>query len=406
MKLSDEVARKQKLAPGQTDKIIFDEDIGRFGLRIRSSGSRVWIVQYRNSGGATRRLKIGETRVVSADQARKNAKALLAKVELGQDPQADKADAAGKARETFAKLVDRYLDERAEPRLRPRSLAEVRRHLLEHWQPFHKKSVHDITRKEVAARLTEIKKERGGGAANRARATLSAMFTWAVKEGEIEHNPVAKTNKPAEEKPRDRVLSDAEIAAIWKHAGAGDFGAIVRLLILTAQRRDEVGHMLRSEIDFDDRMWNIPGTRTKNGEPNQVPLSDTAIEILADIDDRGGSDHVFGIGNVRGFSGWSRATAALNKRLADAGVILAPWRLHDLRRSAATGMAELDTNPWVVEACLNHISGSRAGIAGVYNKATHLREKRQALDIWAAHVAALVAGKPASNVVSLSTATA
>jgi integrase len=156
-------------------------------------------------------------------------------------------------------------------------------------------------------------------------------------------------------------------------------------------------------------MWSIPGSRTKNGEPHQVPLSNSALDILSSLDERDGSDHVFGIGE-RGFSGWSRAKAALDKRISDARPAhgkgkkvapMAPWRLHDLRRSTATRMAELGTLPHVVEAVLNHLSGSRAGVAGIYNRATYLPEKRQALDMWAAHIEALVAGKAASNVVAL-----
>jgi integrase len=408
MKLSDDTARKIALDPGQTDKIVFDDEIPGFGVRVRAGGRRTWIAQYR-IGRISRRITIGKTLALPEAKARKQAKDIFAKVQLGDDPQADRYRKIDDAQQTFEKMVDQYLDQHARPRLRPRSLESVERHLQEHWKPFQRRSIHDIKRKDVASRLLEIASQRGEGAARRARATLSAFYTWAMRSGVANENPVINTIPPGEEKPRDRVLSDAEIATIWKHSGDGDYGAIVKLLILTAQRRDEVGHMLRSEIDTDERMWSIPGSRTKNGEPHQVPLSDSALDILNSLDERDGSDHVFGIGE-RGFSGWSRAKAALDKRISDARPVhtkgkkaapMAPWRLHDLRRSTATRMAELGTLPHVVEAVLNHLSGSRAGVAGIYNRATYLPEKRQALDMWAAHIEALVAGKPGSNVVAI-----
>jgi integrase len=408
MKLSDDTARKITLDPGQIDKIVFDDDIPGFGVRVRAGGLRTWIAQYR-IGRTQSRMTIGKTLVLPEAKARKQAKEIFAKVELGDDPQADRHRKIDERQQTFEKMVDQYLDQHARPRLRPRSLESVERHLQEHWKPFQRRSIHDIKRKDVASRLLEIASQRGEGAARRARATLSAFYTWAMRSGVANENPVINTIPPGEEKPRDRILSDVEIAAIWKHSGDGDYGAIVKLLILSAQRRDEVGHMLRSEIDTDERMWSIPGKRTKNGEPHQVPLSDSALDILRSLDERDGSDHVFGIGE-RGFSGWSRAKAALDKRISDARplhtkgkkvALMAPWRLHDLRRSTATRMAELGTLPHVAEAVLNHLSGSRAGVAGIYNRATYLPEKRQALDMWAAHVEALVAGKLASNVVVL-----
>jgi integrase len=406
LKLSDDTARKVTLEPGQTDKIVFDDDIPGFGVRVRAGGRRTWIAQYR-IGRISRRITIGKTLALPEAKARKQAKDIFAKVQLGDDPQADRYRKIDDAQQTFEKMVDQYIDQHARPRLRPRSFESVDRHLREHWKPFQRRSIHDIKRKDVASRLLEIASQRGEGAARRARATLSAFYTWAMRSGVANENPVINTIPPGEEKPRDRVLSDAEIATIWKYSGDGDYGAIVKLLILTAQRRDEVGHMLRSEIDLS--MWSIPGSRTKNGEPHQVPLSNSALDILSSLDERDGSDHVFGIGE-RGFSGWSRAKAALDKRISDErpahakgkkNTPMAPWRLHDLRRSTATRMAELGTLPHVVEAVLNHLSGSRAGVAGIYNRATYLPEKRQALDMWAAHIEALVSGKPASNVVVL-----
>jgi integrase len=214
-------------------------------------------------------------------------------------------------------------------------------------------------------------------------------------------NPVVGTNKAAEEISRDRVLSDEELRLVWSCAGEGDYSAIIRLLILTGQRREEVAAMRWSELDFDKRLWRIGAERTKNGFQHDVPLSNEAIEFLAAHGGREGRDLVFG-SREGPFQGWGNAKIALERRIrANLGEKsgLKPWRLHDLRRTVATRMNELGVLPHVVEV-LNHISGHKAGVAGVYNRASYAAEKRQALDVWAAHVIALMDGR-AVNVVSL-----
>jgi integrase len=260
-----------------------------------------------------------------------------------------------------------------------------------------------------------ISEERGPYAANRARTTLSTLFTWAIREGLIDANPVIGTNKQASENRRERVLSDAEIADILHACGDKDHGRIVRLLILTGARRDEVGGIARSEIDMKARMWSIPGERTKNKRTHEVPLSDAAIGILAPAIERAEAldrELVFGERPKTAFSGWSKAKAQLDERIAKVraerestrskpnGARATPWVLHDIRRTVATRMADLGIQPHVIEAVLNHISGHKAGVAGVYNRATYAAEKRQALDLWGAHVAALVEGRT-SNIVPL-----
>jgi integrase len=178
-------------------------------------------------------------------------------------------------------------------------------------------------------------------------------------------------------------------------------------LILTGARRDEVGNLVHSEIDLSARRWLLPAARAKNKREHEIPLSDLAVSILESTLAREGREHraaIFGDGprrkggSVRGFSGWSKAKAALDKRIEPP---LSPWRLHDIRRSVATGMAELGVKPHVIEATLNHVSGHKAGVAGIYNHAAYAPEKQQALDRWAAHVEAIAAGKPWSNIVPL-----
>jgi integrase len=400
MKLTAATVEKLELPPGEADRIFFDDGLKGFGLRFRSGGKRTWIVQYR-LGSKQRRVIIGTLETHDVPAARKLAKDMLARVHLRGDPQTEKADRRAQASVTVGSMVDRYLTERAAKRLKPRSFEEVERHLKKHWSPLADVPIRQVTRSDVAAQLGRIAKDSGPFASNRARAALSAFFSWAIGEGLVDATPVLGTNKATEEVSRDRVLSSEELAAIWNHAGAGDYGAIVRLLILTGQRREEVGGMLWSEIDLDKRVWRIDAERTKNGLAHDVPLSSLAVEILRR---RERSDRALVFGSREGpFQGWSNAKSALDKRvlgkLRDQGT-QKPWRLHDIRRTVATRMADLGVQPHVIEAVLNHISGHKAGVAGVYNRASYANEKRQALDMWGEHVASLAEGRE-SNIVPL-----
>ena len=406
VKLSD-----MKLPAGKSEALFFDDKLLGFGIRLRKGGKRTWIVQYR-IGAKQRRKTLGSADTITEGQARDAARRDLASVQLGGDPQAEKAKERARAAVTLESVATRYLRHQ-EACLRPRSYEQVALHLegdKAHWEPLMSLPIHQITRRDVAARLGEIAVERGPVAANRARTTLSGLFSWAMKEGLADENPVAGTNRQANEQARERVLSDAELVAIWKACRDDDYGRIVRLLILTAQRRDEVGGMTRSEIgDLAARKWSLPSERTKNGRAHDVPLSDLTLAILRDALSHPGREErevIFGDGARarggadRGFSGWSKAKAQIDQRIpAEAKV--APWTLHDLRRSAATRMADLGVLPHVVEAVLNHVSGSKGGVAGIYNRAAYAAEKRQALDLWAAHVEALLQGRAAANVVAL-----
>ena len=318
----------------------------------------------------------------------------------------EKAEAQAQAAETLESVIDDYLARYAAKNLKHSTLEDVERYLRRHWAPLAKLPLRKIERRNVAARLARIADESGNYAANRARAALSAVFAWAIAEGLADANPVVGTKKPVEEIARDRVMTDEELAAVWNEAGGGDYGAIVRLLILTGQRREEVGGMLWSEIDLDKRAWRIDAERIKNGLAHDVPLAPQGVEILRALERRDARALVFG--SRKGpFSGWSKAKAALDARVsATLGQSPAtPWRLHDIRRTVATRMADLGVQPHVIEAVLNHISGHKAGVAGVYNRATYANEKRHALELWARHVGTIVRGD-ASNIVPLAKRTA
>jgi integrase len=371
--------RETRPARGKSELLVFDDALAGFGIRLRYGGKRTWIAQYR-IGSKQRRMSLGSTETLDAEEARKRAKSALSKVNLGTDPQTERAHGRLKASVTIGATVETYLARR-EGRLRPSSLADVRRYLRVNWSPLHEDAVHSVTRAMVAARLAEIAKENGLYASNRARAALSAFYSG--------------TNKAVDETSRDRVLSRDELRLVWQLAGPGDLGAIVRLLILTGQRREEVCGLLWSELDLDKSLWSIGAARTKNGLPHDVPLSSAAVAILRGVprrdDDR---DYAFGSSNGP-FQGWSRAKSALDDRMTEAlrakkgaSASLAAWRIHDLRRTVATRLGDQGVLPHVVEAILNHISGHRAGVAGIYNRAIYAAEKREALDKWADAVAA------------------
>ena len=268
--------------------------------------------------GRQRFVTIGRHQfALNPDKARREAKRLLGLVAEHKDPQQEKTEARTKAADTIGRVADDYLAH-AKKRQKPRSYAETKRHLTANWKPLHSDSIFQLRRRQVAARLTELESQRGNVTAARARAALSAMFNWAIREGyEIAGNPVFGTNRPSEPKSRDRVLADSELAEIWGACGEDDYGRIIKLLMLTAQRRDEVGGMSWSEIDDRKKLWTIPGARTKNHREHVVPLSNSALAQIAASPRRLGRHHVFGNGprrdgdKHRGFSGWSKAKPSL-----------------------------------------------------------------------------------------------
>lgn len=391
MKFTKPTLAKLSCPDGKAELIAFDDDLPGFGVRMHPSGRGTWFVQFR-IGAKQRRMKIGKLDTIDVEEARRQARQVLAKAHLGVDAQAEKSQAKAKVASTLGSIIPLYLAY-ASKRQKPSHHEGTKRYLEKHWAPLASLPVEGLQRGRVALRLAEIAKESGPFASNRARAALSSLFTWAIGEGLAHANPVIGTNRPAEEVARDRVLSDDELGAVWKHAGEGDYGAIIRLLILTGARRDEIGGLGWSEIRGG--MIHLNGQRTKNGKPHEVPLSAPAQSIVNGIPVRAERDLVFGSGQGA-FSGWSRAKSDLDARLLAAlkdqngeKAKLIPWRLHDLRRTAATRMADLGVFPHIVEAVLNHISGHKGGIGGVYNRAKYLPERSAALALWGEHVGSL-----------------
>jgi integrase len=374
----------------QADKsgtIIWDDKIPGLGLRKYAGGSATWIFRYR-IGGLQRNMKLGNASALNVKNARESARPLYAAVMLGKDPAGERAEARAKVVESFGSILVLYLA-RKRAELKPRSFEELQRHLEKHAAPLHKADLATIERRTIAGLLTNLAASSGPTLANSVRSSLSSFFGWAMREGLADVNPIIATNKAVVLASRDRVLSDAELKQIWAALGDDPYSDILRLLSLTACRRDEIGSLRWSEVDLDKAQIVLPGSRTKNSREHIVGLSNPALEILKARPHL--SDFVFTTGRG-GFKGWSNLKPALDRRIAAKSAI-ADWRLHDLRRTAATGMANIGVLPPVVEAVLNHVSGSKAGVAGIYNRSTCEAEKRRALDLWGEHLLAVVEGR-------------
>jgi integrase len=390
-----------KLPDGKSEKFYWDGALKGFALRLRYDGFRLnksWIAQYRVKG-RTRRLKLGDVAKLNADEARAKAKAELAKVTLGHDPQAEKETERRNASRTLRSVADEYLKmknlavERGEYRASSYRVTKLYLTGKDYFGPLHKMAVTDITLADIAARLNAINRDNGSVTAGRARSALSSTFTWAMQQGFMgakPHNPVIGTANPDAALTRDRVLKDTEIAMIWHACKDDDFGKIVRLLILTACRRHEIGGLRWSEIDRNNATLTLPKERVKNWHEHVLPLTPLALEIIGSVPERVGRDHLFGDRSEKGFSYWYPAKADLDANLAGN---IADWRLHDIRRSVATWMAEHgNVEPHIIEAILNHYSGHRSGPAGIYNRARYKTQIRAALTLWDDHLRSLIDG--------------
>jgi integrase len=395
MKLTDRAVAGLVRPADKVDLVIWDDDLPGFGVRLRGNSKR-WIIQYR-AGRQQRREILGDVRKVRLEAARKAAQQRFAKVVLGIDPGAAKRaarEAAAAAQLTLARVADRYLDAK-QATMRSNTHSEAKRYFTLHWAALRNRPIAEITRAQVAAQLQDIVKDRGPIAAARARDNLTALFGWAMREGLCDANPVVATNDPGRGRPaRDRVLSMVELTTIWRACQDDDFGRIVRLLMLTGCRRSEIGGLRWDEIDFDRNAITIPAARAKNGRSLTLTLPRVAIEFLGAVPRRDGQA-LFGSGED-GFASWSYVTDALNARIVVAqGKPLPHWTLHDIRRSVATRMAddEIGIQPHIIEALLNHVSGHKRGVAGIYNRARYDREITAALALWAEHVTATVEGR-------------
>jgi integrase len=353
---------------------------------------------------------------------RKRALELLSQVRLGQDPAAIKEaakEAAERQRaESFEAIAKLYLAKQLKT-ARPRTHSEESRFLLVKAEKLHKRPIASIDKRDIALLLNEteagVTKGTGAATANRLRAILSAMFTWAAREGLCDSNPVVNTNQRAEEprhrvlikslpdenNPNKRIIDWSELVRVW-HALPNDaFGDAVRLLVLTGARRQEIGGLRWSELNPLLTRITLPSARQKNkgGKQRQdfvIPISDPVRDILKRRPRVTGWDCVFS-DSSNGLGNWGAWKKVLDVKLPG----MEPWVIHDLRRTCSTGMAALGVLPYVKAAVLNHIGAdesAKSGVEAVYDQYTYEPEKRVALTLWAEHVMAAVTGTSAKVV--------
>lgn len=419
--LTDRWVRSAGVLPQSGQVETFDDRAPRFGVRITAKGSRTYFATYRLDG-QPRRFTIGDATAIKADDARQEALRIHGLVKQGIDPNSERrrleaAETAARratAPITVADVVDQYFKKRVLPD-GLRSATELRRlfdlHVIPTWG---KRPAREIVRADVLKLLDSMRANGLPTQANRVLAALKTLFKWAIVRDHIVADPSVGVEKPTPEKARDRVLTDDELRLIWQAADVLGtvYGGFIRTLILTGQRRTETAKMKRSDIDVKN--WLIPAETAKNGKAHNVPLSPLAITILDTLPECGPSAPMFttdeGETSISEF-------VRTKKKLDDEVLRLAReeaaargddpkkvkaihrWTLHDLRRTAASGMARLKIAPHVIEKVLNHSPREISGVAAVYNRHGYDTEKRNALETWANHVAMLVGAETAENVV-------
>jgi integrase len=397
VKLTERIIDSLTCPPGRRDRLVADDVQQGLYIRVTSTGSKSYLAKY-TLHGKTTKLPLGSRAALSLRAARSAAATVMGARAIGVDTAAVRKEQAALARVsaererlTLGVLVTAWKQLHLAQRRGSYSDEAVRalRHsFAAHWG----KPAESLDRRNVVAALDALQKAGHPAMASRTGAYGRALFQWALKRGALLANPFSSLPAIGPSVKRTRVLSDAELVAVWQAAVAmpPPFGRIVRLLALTGQRKSEVGEMPWSELSEDLWVWTIEPERTKNGARHVVPLSEPAAAILREMPrvealvlpgDRRGSP----------FSGWSKAKARLDGL---SGVT--DWRLHDLRRTVATGMQRLGIRLEVTESALNHISGSRAGIVGVYQTHDYADEKREALNSWAQHIMDIV-GRPQSD---------
>jgi integrase len=400
----------------------WDLQLPGFGLRVSTRGRKTWIAMYR-----VNRREVMETigtmaLIPSVAQARDCARASMLKARQGINPveerraiEAAQAAAAAIQTFTFARLVDRYMKEHAERHTRPSTARETQRTLNRAVAAWSDRPANSVVKRDVLELINDIaskrlRKQAGavGGAAiesNSVLGSLKTMFKWSVREDILTADPTEGVAKRGKEIPRDRVLEADEIRLFWEGTEqlGWPFEPLFKLLLITAQRRDEVGSIAWDEIDIEKSRWAIPATRSKNSKAHIVHLSSLAISIIESLPRLSGS-LVFSTTGTSAVSGYSTAKARVDEymRAKLNGVRLPGWTLHDLRRTATTIMAEeLKIAPHVVDKILNHTAGTISGVARVYNRAEYLDERKAALEAWARWLEALLGLGEQGNVVTL-----
>ena len=403
MKLTQRRIDELECPAGKKDALVFDGEQRGLGVRITKGGGKTYLAQY-TLAGSKRRIPLGSCSAISLAAAREAVQAILGDVAKGRDPAAERKQTAREAKEkaeadalTLGALIDKWEAGHLAGR-RPGYATEATRALRFAFKKHLASPAADLTPKAVKTILNATVDDGKKATARLTGAYGRACYGWAISKDLLAENPFAGIKLSAVAS-RERVLSDNELKAIWGATkGSGAYNAIVRMSILTGQRREEVAGMTWDEIAADLSTWTIPANRAKNGLAHIVPLSPPAQAIIKSAhrmanDDADKPEFVFP-GRAGAFNGFSKAKITLDE---DSGV--KDWRLHDLRRTMATGLQRLGVRLEVTEAILNHISGSRAGVVGIYQRHEWAEEKRAALNAWGERIAAIVEGRePAGNI--------
>ncbi len=364
---------------GQNRIEIWDGRTPGFGMRVSGTGTKTFILVYRHRG-RTRRLTLGRYPVLTLADAREKATQALLQVNKGVDPTFTE-HAVDDPTFQFDAVVERYVERHCAVHNKASTAKETERLLRKHFvSAWGKRDVRDIRQSHINEILDALIADDKPSEANHALGVIKTLFRWCVDRDMLAISPCMKVKKPAKHGSRARVLSETELAAVWSilDAEGYPFGPMVKLLILTGQRRGEVTQMRRSQLDLKAMTWLIPAELSKNGREDLLPLSTHALAVLAAMPQSDGDLLFPARGNDETVvSGFTRAKNRLDRISGVNG-----WTLHDLRRTTATYLGKQKTPPHVIERMLNHVSGSFAGVAGVYNRHPYLDEMRAALDAW------------------------
>jgi integrase len=385
----------ETMRPGTERREVPDAHMPGLYLVAQPSGAKSWAVRYRHQG-VSRKHTLGTYPAIDLKSARALAGKALRAVAEGRDPGREKIEARTKQADSVDNLVEEFLERHVRRSNRIRTQEETERlfrlHILPRWRG---RLIGTITKRDIIETIDRVADNGSPTAANRVLAAVKTFFNWCVARDILAVSPVQGVKPPTPEKSRDRVLDDAELRRVWEAAGkiGYPFGTMVRLLIATGQRRDEVAQIQWQEIDLKKRLWTLARERTKNDTAHEVPINDIVLNILNTIPRHG--TYLF---STNGGSTPSSNYSHNKRRLDSLLPGLPDWRLHDLRRTCATGLAKLGVPVHVTEALLNHKSGKISGIAAVYNRHDYKNEKIQALEAWGRHLDTLINGKPAKVV--------
>ena len=363
------------------DVVYWDSGCPGFGVKVTPKGRKAFIVLYRAGGEGSRLRKytIGPYGRVTLHQARATALEIFAARTEGRDLAAEKQLARRRlVADRVDDLVELFIGEHVSKTRSAREISRLlRREVIPSWG---KRSIHEIGKRQVIELVTEVSGRGTPSAANKLLKVVKAFFGWCVGRAILDASPANGLVAPARERPRDRVLDDDELSRIIRAARQidGPYAGIVELLA-----REEVGQLTWDEFDLANQTWTLPASRTKNGRPHFVHLSNEATAVLNRTPTMGA--FVFSLSGTKPFQSFSAA-----KRELDELSGVSDWRLHDLRRTCVSGMARLGVAPHVADKVLNHQTGTISGVAAVYQRHEFLEERKEALERWGAHVAGLM----------------